>query len=110
MKRRDQRIVEAADIALGLWISREYLWPTFSHQERQAIVTWLEQVMDQKVYDNNWLLFPIITLKSLQGLGISNQKYDQVIKERYQHYKQYYIGEGWFYDPPKIIKTTVYLQ
>jgi hypothetical protein len=101
IRRRDQRIVEAADIALGLWISREYLWPTFSHQERQAIVTWLEQVIDQKVYDNNWLLFPIITLKSLQGLGISNQKYDQVIKEKYQQYKQYYIGEGWFYDPPK---------
>ncbi|MTJ06632.1 MULTISPECIES: DUF2264 domain-containing protein [unclassified Anabaena] len=102
MKNRDQRIVEAADIALGLWISRNHLWTTFSPQERQQIVTWLEQVMDQKLHDNNWYLFPIIIQKSLESLGVSNNKYDKLIEDLYQDYKQrYYIGEGWFNDPPK---------
>lgn len=98
----DQRIVEAADIALGLWISRDHLWNTFSSQERQKIVNWLEQVMDKKLHDNNWLLFPIIIHKSLEGLGVSNQKYDKLINNLYQNYKEkYYIGDGWFNDPPK---------
>jgi hypothetical protein len=102
MKDKDQRIVEAADIALGLWISRDHLWTTFSSQERQQIVNWLEQVMDKKLYDNNWHLFPIIIHKSLQGLGVGNKKYDKLIEDLYHNYKQqHYISEGWFDDPPK---------
>ncbi|MBD2362455.1 DUF2264 domain-containing protein [Anabaena minutissima FACHB-250] len=102
MKDRDQRIVEAADIALGLWISRDHLWTTFSPQERQQIVTWLEQVMNQKLHNNNWYLFPIMIQKCLENLGVSYNKYNLLIEELYQTYKQrYYMGEGWFNDPPK---------
>jgi hypothetical protein len=102
IKDKDQRIVEAADIALGLWISRDHLWTTFSSKERQHIVAWLEQVMEKKVHDNNWILSPIITYKSLQGLGVNNTKYQKLIEEMYQNYKKrHYIGEGWFDDPPK---------
>ncbi|MEA5516422.1 DUF2264 domain-containing protein [Nodularia sp. UHCC 0506] len=102
IKNLDQRIVEAADIALGLWISRDYLWNTFSLQERQQIVTWLEQVMNKKLHNNNWLLFPVIIHKSLESLGVSHKKYDTLVEELYQKYKQeHYIGDGWFNDPPK---------
>ncbi|MBD2103051.1 DUF2264 domain-containing protein [Leptolyngbya sp. FACHB-261] len=101
IENHDQRIVEAADVALGLWIARESVWPTFSNQEKTQIATWLEQVIDRKVAKNNWLLFPVITLKSLQGLGINNPTYNPVIAKQYQRYKQNYLSEGWFNDPPK---------
>jgi hypothetical protein len=97
----DQRIVEAADIALGLWISREHLWSSFSSEEKNQVIAWLEPVTNKRVYDNNWLLFPIITLKSLQSLGVNSFKSEQVIRERYDQFKKHYIGEGWFNDPPR---------
>lgn len=101
MNNKDQRIVEAGDIALGLWISRDHLWSNFSPQERQQIVTWLEQVMEKKLHNNNWCLFPVIIHKSLASLGVSNPKYDQLVEELYQNYQQeHYIGDGWFDDPP----------
>ncbi|BDA68346.1 hypothetical protein CAL7716_025120 [Calothrix sp. PCC 7716] len=97
----DQRIVEAADIALGLWISREYLWSVLSNEEKSKVIAWLEPVAYKKVYENNWLLFPVIILKFLQSVGINNLKLEEVIKERYEKFKKNYIGEGWFNDPPK---------
>ena len=101
IKDQDQRIVEAADIALGLWISRNILYSNFSIEEQNQVVSWLEGVIKRKVIDNNWLLFPVVTLKSLQGLGVNNPKYNKEIQEKYQKYKRLYSGEGWFNDPPK---------
>lgn len=101
IQNRDQRIVEAADIALGLWLSREYLWTTFSSLEKKQIANWLNQALDKEIENNNWNLFPITIHKSLESLGYSNIAYDSKINEAYQNYKkQFYLGEGWFNDPP----------
>jgi len=101
IQNRDQRIVEAADIALGLWISRDVLWTTFTGPEKKQIANWLNQVMDKEIEDNNWNLFPITIHKSLESLGFSDIAYDKQINENYLNYKnQFYLGEGWFKDPP----------
>lgn len=101
IKNRDQRIVEAADIALGLWISRDYIWKTFSSIEKKQIAIWLNQAMDKEFENNNWNLFPIIIHKSLESLGFNNKVNDKRIAEAYINYKkQFYLGEGWFNDPP----------
>ena len=101
IKDRDQRVVEAADIALSLWLSKDLLWTKFSSEQKQQIADWLIQVNNVDVYSGvaaNWELFPIITLMSLKGLDILGEEYDLLIKDRFHHYKRNYLGEGWFYD------------
>ncbi|NBD33559.1 MAG: DUF2264 domain-containing protein [Cyanobacteria bacterium] len=101
---RDQLIVEAADIALGLWISRKHLWSILSSEEREDIVNWLLQTLERDVFsgvNSNWELFPIVVLKALAGLGIKEKKYKNLVKKRFNYFKRHYLGNGWFYDSPK---------
>lgn len=102
VKEKDQRIVEAADIALGLWISREYIWNTLELHQKERIVNWLRSCVTKQTYDNNWCLFPITIVKCLEALGFPDPKHLNHINELYTKYKEkHYLGEGWFDDPPK---------
>ncbi|OZV68533.1 DUF2264 domain-containing protein [Winogradskyella aurantia] len=99
---KDQRIVEAADIALALWISRDYIWNNFKASEKDQIANWLNQCINKEIVDNNWNLFPITIVKALQALGYSDEVNINYVKELYNNYKnKHYLGEGWFDDPPK---------
>jgi hypothetical protein len=99
---KNQRIVEAADIALALWICKDTLWNTFTSAEKDRIVKWLNQSVNKKIVDNNWNLFPITIVKALEALGYSNETNINHINTLYQNYKKkHYLGEGWFDDPPK---------
>src|SRR5690606_38065427 len=53
---RDQRLVEAADIALGLWLSRDYIWSEFTAEEQQQVFNWFLHAKDKQFVDNNWNL------------------------------------------------------
>lgn len=102
IKDKDQRIVEAADIALALWISKDYIWNELTHAEKKQISDWLHQAVRKKIVDNNWNLFPIIITKSLESLGFKNEKNLGYITNLYKNYKsKHYLGSGWFDDPPK---------
>lgn len=99
---KDQRIVEAADIALALWISKDQIWVSLTMDEKLRIVKWLEQSINKEIVDNNWNLFPITIVKVLESLGFSNEKDISYVNDLYRTYKKkHYLGEGWFDDPPK---------
>lgn len=99
---KDQRIVEAADIALSLWLSKDKIWITLTVDEKQKIVKWLEQSINKEIVDNNWNLFPITIVKVLEALGYSNQENIIYVNDLYDNYKnKHYLGQGWFDDPPK---------
>ncbi|NHW59093.1 DUF2264 domain-containing protein, partial [Escherichia coli] len=66
----DQRICEASDLALTLWISREWVWDTLTPASQQQIMTWFEQVNHCEIVDNNWHFFPLtvqFVIKALTG-------------------------------------------
>jgi len=97
----DQRIVEAADIALSLWLSKNSLWSILSSREKRQISNWLLQIKDKDVFSNvgcNWELFPILTVLALKELGISDGQTDQFLEDRFNHYLRNYLGKGWFFD------------
>ncbi|MGJ5643140.1 DUF2264 domain-containing protein [Formosa sp. S-31] len=99
---KDQRVVEAADIALGLWLSKSFIWEEFTLSEKKQIYSWLEQAINKEIVDNNWNLFPIIIIKSLEALGFKNDQNSHHINSLYNSYKKkHYLGDGWFDDPPK---------
>lgn len=91
-----QSIVEAADVALVLWLTREYIWATLEEKQKNNITAWLRQVNGKKIPDSNWHLFVIQVNVVLASLG---QPYDaEVIQNSYQRIKSFYVGDGWFKD------------
>jgi hypothetical protein len=91
---RDQRVVEAADIARVLWLTRTQLWDTLSPVERERVATWLRQVNGVALWPNNWRLFPVVVNLALASLGAEPAPDTR----RYDEFKRDYLGHGWFAD------------
>ena len=94
----DQRIVESADLALTLWLTRDVIWSRLDPGQKAQIHRWLSGGIAREVPDNNWHLFgtfvPLV-LRSLcepADLGPA--------REHYSRLKTFYRGEGWFSDGP----------
>ncbi|CAM3346812.1 DUF2264 domain-containing protein [Zobellia roscoffensis] len=96
---RDQKMAEAADIALGLWISKDFIWNTFDEDEKRQIYRWLMEIRGKTHGDNNWNLFPVMVVKSLEALGMIEQEDVEFANKKFERYlKKDYIGNGWFKD------------
>jgi hypothetical protein len=98
----DQRIVEAADVARILWITRAQIWQQLDPQQRAQLTAWLRQADGRKTPDNIWLLFPVtvdVVLRSL-GAGVDGAGTDAAASPNYLQFKRNYLGNGWFSDPP----------
>jgi len=95
---RDQRIVEASDIALSLWLLRDQVWTDLREEERERVVSWLRQVRGKQVWDNNWHLFPVLVDAVLRSLGREGDPTGSA--DHYARFRTFYRGEGWFSDGP----------
>ncbi len=93
----DQRICESADLALALWLSKEWVWDTFTITEQQQVITWFKQVNHCQTVDNNWHLFPLTVQLVVKALTAE----DTIDHDRYLRVKEFYVGEGWFRDGAK---------
>jgi len=94
----NQRIVEAADIALALWLLRGAVWETLGSAHKRQVAAWLAQAREKPGLDNNWQLFFVLIDRVLESLGCS-QRIDHV-RTRYERVKNFHIGSGWFADGP----------
>lgn len=93
----DQKIVEAADIARLLWLTRARIWDRASDEEKAQIADWLAQADRHRVSNNNWLLFSVVVDVALDALGYRPLP-DQ---PRYAAFKKYHLQSGWFFDNPE---------
>jgi hypothetical protein len=98
IRNRDQRIVEAADLALALWLARERVWPALTRRERSAVADWLSAVNGKETADNNWHLFVVLVNAVLLALQAGGDRAEMA--RRYSRFKSFYRGEGWFSDGP----------
>ncbi|MCU0919242.1 MAG: DUF2264 domain-containing protein [Burkholderiaceae bacterium] len=89
-------IVEAGDIALALWLSRAQVWDRLNPDERHRIASWLLQVNDRRLPDNNWHLFVAKVNAVLASLGAPSNP--AAMLEHYERAKTFYRGQGWFRD------------
>lgn len=94
----DQRTVEAADLALILWLTRDTIWAHLTPRERRQIAVWLLPVAERRVSPNNWLLFRVLVLETLQALDMPTNL--RASREAWTAFKGNYRGSGWFNDPP----------
>lgn len=95
----DQRICEAADVALSIWLLRDSLWRQLPESSRQKTVNWLLLVNHRQTPDNNWHLFVTYINVVVASLG-----YPADMAEAHRHFdrfRSFYAGDGWFSDGPE---------
>jgi hypothetical protein len=99
---QDQRIVEAADIARVLWLTRASLWDKLDSGQRQMIRAWLLAGAAAQTPRSNWMLFPVVINVVLASLSPEKASPELLrsAHETFADYKQYYLDYGWFYDRP----------
>lgn len=98
MHRSDQRIVEASDVALALWLFRDTAWASLSPGHRRRVAAWLSQAHAQEVLDNNWHLFIVLIDRVLAKLG--HPVADSTARAHFERIKEFHLGDGWFRDGP----------
>ncbi|HEY3809529.1 MAG TPA: DUF2264 domain-containing protein [Steroidobacteraceae bacterium] len=95
----DQRVVEAADIARIVWLTRRQIWQHLDGAQRARIAGWLQQIDGVQIPQNVWLLFPVTVdavLRSLAEPGLPD-----FARASYAKFKRNYLAYGWFDDPPE---------
>jgi len=95
---RDQRIVEASDVALSIWLLRDHLWSDLSMREKNLISKWLLSANGKYIHDNNYQLFPVMINEVLLSLGYPGDI--SLSRKHYERLKSFYRGNGWFSDGP----------
>lgn len=83
-----QNLVEVANLVVGLWESKEFIWNTLTPQERQLIRDYLEKCISKEYIYNNWLCFKYI-VEVFLGKD-PNHTWSRI--------NQFNIVEGWYYD------------
>lgn len=94
----NQRIVEASDIALALWLYGNRVWPQLTPAQQNNVAAWLGQVEGKRVSDNNWHLYPVFINSVLNSVGAKSDRTDAL--QNYRRFKEFYRGDGWFSDGP----------
>jgi hypothetical protein len=88
--------VEACSIALGLHLSRPWLWDRLDDADQAHIVAWLATVIGQDYPPINWVWFQIVVETFLRSVGASWSR-DDIDKGLAVH-ESLYRGGGWYAD------------
>jgi hypothetical protein len=92
----DQRIVEAAELSTALWLGRSRLVPALGPERLDRVLAWLAQAHEPRVWDDNWVLFPMIVATVTRGLGRPVE--DRLIDTGIDRMLAWYRGDGWYTD------------
>jgi hypothetical protein len=97
----DQRIVEAADIARILWLTKASIWDALGDEQKQMIRTWLSSATTKRTPLNNWILFPVVVSVVLANLNGADAA-DLLARAHaaFAGYRKFHLDQGWFYDRP----------
>lgn len=91
-----QAEVEAASIALGLLLTREWLWDTLDEAAKERVVDWLALTPGGRYPDNNWLWFRVTVETFLASVGGPFNE-DRVSGDLHR-IERFYHRDGWYAD------------
>jgi hypothetical protein len=94
----DQAKVEAAGIAIGLHLTRAWIWDRLDERTRARLVDWLAELLGAALPPINWVWFRIVTqafLRSVDGpWSARDLDHDLAVHESLVR------ADGWFADGP----------
>ena len=93
----DQRVCEAADVALATWLARDALARELGARDLDRLFDWLAGACRADVRDNNWHLFPLLVdavsrAFGREGLGPAQREFHT------GRILAMHLGDGWFRD------------
>ncbi|MFE7549616.1 DUF2264 domain-containing protein [Streptomyces gardneri] len=93
-----QAIVESASVALGLRLTRPWLWDRLDDRTRRRVVDWLRPALRPSPVDNNWWLFGLTVAGFLQDAGIETDRAAATVDRSLARIEDWYLGDGWYSD------------
>ncbi|HEY3504244.1 MAG TPA: DUF2264 domain-containing protein [Actinocatenispora sp.] len=93
---RSQQMVEAASIALALHETRPWLFDRLDQSTQDGVRAWLGGFVGRTTWDNNWVLFQVVTEQFLATVGGPHDPAE--IERGLDRIEPWYRGDGWYSD------------
>lgn len=93
---RGQPMVEAASVALGLHLTRPWLWDALDARTREHVLGWLGGFVGRRANPNNWMLFQSLVEEFLCSAG-ADYRHDEIVRGL-DALDSWYLGDGWYTD------------
>ncbi|WP_438489831.1 DUF2264 domain-containing protein [Streptomyces sp. S186] len=91
-----QTLVEACSLALGLHLTRPWLWDHLPDGVRERVVAWLQGAWGLRIPDNNWHMFRVIVGEFLASVGAAHDR--AAMDHDLARIEEFYVGDGWYRD------------
>lgn len=91
-----QQTVETCALVIGLWLSKEEIWDTYTKEEKDLIASFLNGFASAATVPQNWRLFNMLDMAFLHMNGYPIDK--NIMLDHAQAILAYYVGDGWYRD------------
>ncbi|MEV7342931.1 DUF2264 domain-containing protein [Streptomyces sp. NPDC093544] len=93
-----QPMVESASVALGLRLTRPWLWDLLEPDVQDRAEQWLRGALRHVPAPNNWYLFPYTVAGFLESVGRGDSETTRARERAEYLLDTWYRGEGWYAD------------
>ncbi|MFE4257969.1 DUF2264 domain-containing protein [Streptomyces sp. NPDC056883] len=93
-----QPMVESASVALGLRLTRPWLWDRLDGAVRDRTEEWLRGALRHVPSPNNWYLFPYTVAGFLESVGRGDAETARARSRALDLLEGWYGGQGWYAD------------
>lgn len=93
-----QPMVESASVALGLRLTRPWLWDLLEPDVQDRAEQWLRGALRHVPAPNNWYLFPYTVAGFLESVGRGDAETARARERAEYLLDTWYRGEGWYAD------------
>ncbi|MFH8735411.1 MULTISPECIES: DUF2264 domain-containing protein [unclassified Streptomyces] len=93
-----QPMVESASVALGLSLTRPWLWDRLDDDVQDRAESWLRGAINHTPAPNNWYLFPFTVASFLESVGRGDAATTRVMERALGLMETWYRGDGWYAD------------
>ncbi|MFH8612209.1 DUF2264 domain-containing protein [Streptomyces sp. NPDC018029] len=93
-----QPMVESASVALGLRLTRPWLWDALDEPAQDRAEAWLRGALRHLPAPNNWYLFPYTVAAFLESVGRGDEETRRARERARELLEGWYVGGGWYSD------------
>ncbi|MFE3518486.1 DUF2264 domain-containing protein [Streptomyces sp. NPDC059166] len=93
-----QPMVESASVAIGLRLTRPWLWDRLDAAAQDRAEEWLRGALRHTPAPNNWYLFPFSVAGFLESVGRGDSETARARQRALDLLEGWYRGDGWYAD------------